>query len=106
MTTCTLIAGIISCVISGPTPTAAESAALLAPRAYVHIPRTYGPTVTIIASDPTHGPYGPVTVSAPTVRLDGTPLSDPPWISVAYGSPFGYGARRGDGRPNRRTHRR
>lgn len=96
MTTCTLLLGIITCVLSGPPPSPAASAALLAPRQYVHPVPATGPWVTTISSKATDGPFGPIVVSAPTVRLDGTPLTEPPWQAIAFIDRYrgyGYGRR-------------
>lgn len=78
MTTCTLIAGIISCTITGPRPTPAEAAAILAPYQYV-APLPPGPTVIFISASVTDGPFGAFTPFPPPRRLDGTLYSQPPW---------------------------
>lgn len=78
MTACTIIGLAVSCVIdSTPRPTAAESAALLAPRAFVYVapvPQRQLEALRIVPerrADPEQ---------LPARRLDGTLLSDPPRV--------------------------
>jgi hypothetical protein len=57
-----------------------------------------GPRVYIMDSRPDDGPYGPLRPFMPALRLDGTPLSQPPDM---YGEPlwwFGGGSPTFDGR--------
>ncbi len=51
MTTCVFVLGVISCTMSGPRPSPADAAAILAPGAYVYIkPLPPGPTVIVAGS--------------------------------------------------------
>jgi hypothetical protein len=75
MTTCTLIAGVISCTITGPTPTPAESAAVLAPNQYHYVaPPPPGPSVIIVDSSPTSGPFGEFKPLPATAPLNNNPF--------------------------------
>jgi len=82
MTTCILVLGIISCVLTAPRPTPAEAAKILTASSppYVYVapaPRAYGPI--FVAS---HRQQRPEPM--PERRLDGTLWTDPP---VIYGLP-------------------
>lgn len=46
-----------------------------------------GPTVFVMRSSPTAGPYGEIRRPLAPRRLDGTLLSDPPWEQYAYVGP-------------------
>jgi hypothetical protein len=92
MTTCILVAKLIACTIVGPTPTPAESAAILAPHQFV-LPSDYdGPWRYVARGNATDGPYGRLTPLAPALRLDGTSRDRPPAV---YGQTHGRGRARG-----------
>jgi hypothetical protein len=74
MTTCTIIAGVISCTITGQTPAPAESAKILAPYQYVApLPLPPGPRVIIVDSSPTSGPFGEFKPLPATAPLNNNP---------------------------------
>lgn len=87
MTTCVVVGAIVvSCVVDPATrPSPAEAAAILAPYQFVAPPPIGGgPTFAILASSPTAGPFGEFRPFSPARRLDGTLLSQRPWIMRAY----------------------
>ena len=62
-----------------------QAAAILAPYQFVDVaPREWflGPTVTVLNSSPTAGPFGEFKDFSPTRRLDGSFLTDPPWSAT------------------------
>lgn len=68
------------------TVTPAEAAAILAPYQFVYVepaPR-WGPRFVVLRSNPADGPFGAFHPFAPGRRLDGTPLSEPPWSMTTY----------------------
>ena len=83
MTTCVIVALLVSCQIDRSTRlTPAQAAALLAPRQFVALADTSGgPRVTVLSFS---APAVPVW---PTTRLDGSSLSQPP---IVYGVPYPY----------------
>ena len=89
MTSCLLVAGILQCIVSTKPPlTPAEAAKILEPRQFVYVPPTRpdNPGVFINGTPrPQDGPYGPLLPAGrEPVRLDGTPLSQPPWELRSY----------------------
>lgn len=96
------------------TVTPAEAAAILAPYQFVYVapaPR-WGPTFVVLKSNPADGPFGAFHPFAPGRRLDGTPLSEPPWSMTAYIGPHRYSRRdsgnrmaRGSAAPNGKRRR-
>lgn len=99
-----------------------EAAAILAPYQFVDVaPREWflGPTVTVVNSSPTAGPFGEFREFGPSRRLDGSFFTDSQWSTATYGgwqgpslrgrarsmgpmSGTGFGAPgRGRGRPRR-----
>ena len=85
MTTCTLVLGLIQCVIVGPVLTPAQAAAILAPHEFVYVaPLPAGGPVLTVARSKTGSPWDWPELR-PKRRLDGTLLSDPPTV---YGIPY------------------
>jgi len=88
VTTCTIVAGVITCVFApGPRPTAAEAAAILAPRQFVYVAPIPPRPPIYVARTVDHWPE-----PRPRRRLDGTLLTDPvqvygvfPWWPIGYG---------------------
>jgi hypothetical protein len=86
MTTCALVLGIISCTFAGPRTTPAEALAILAPHQFVYVPPLPpGPTVLILNSSSTAGPFGEFKPFSPSQRLDGSSFTDPPF-GACYGA--------------------
>lgn len=64
-----------------------QAAAVLAPYQFVDVaPREWfmGPTVTVLDSSPTAGPFGEFKEFSPMRRLDGSLLTYPPWSVTTY----------------------
>lgn len=64
----------------------AEAAAILAPHQFVYVPaQRLEPIAMMSRSSGTAGPFGEFKPFGPSVRLDGSPYSEPPWSATAYG---------------------
>ena len=64
-----------------------QAAAVLAPYQFVDVaPREWfmGPTVTVLNSSPTAGPFGEFEEFSPTPRLYGPFVTAPPWSVMTY----------------------
>ena len=78
---------VVSCLVDPATrPTPAEAARILEPYQFVYVEPAppMGPTVIIVGSSPTEGPFGPFPAFPPARRLDGSLLSVPPWNVTTY----------------------
>lgn len=74
----------------------AAAAAVLAPYQFVDAaPPEWllGPTVTVLNSSPTAGPFGEFREFSPGRRLDGSSFADSPWSTTAYGRQQGRSLR-------------
>ena len=72
------------------------AASILAPYQFVDVaPREWflGPTVTMLNSSPTAGPFGEFKEFGPTRRLDGSFSTDQPWSVTTYGGRQRYSVR-------------
>lgn len=79
----------------GSVAKADQAAAVLAPYQFVDVaPREWfqGPTVMVLDSSPTAGPFGEFKEFSPARRLDGSFLTDPPWSVTTYlgWQPYSY----------------
>lgn len=86
MTTCIIIAKLVTCTLVGAVPTPAQAAAILAPHQFVSTSTYDGPWIYVARGRATDGPYGRLTPLAPVLRLDGTSRDVPPAV---YGRTHG-----------------
>lgn len=88
-------------VWSGPRLSPEEAARILAQSSGLSNrtdapPPADGPTVVILGSSPTAGPFGEFKPFPPPRRLDGTLLSQPPWRARIYAGRSFATPKRGD----------
>jgi hypothetical protein len=83
--TCTIIAAVVTCVLAPGEKkiTAQQAVDILKPNQYVHVPRTYGPTVPSTLLPPSRA-QSQLTKMAWPRRLDGTRREDPPVVYGGY----------------------